>query len=61
MINWEGKDRRSTCARGTLEEDKLEDAGKPTQIKTPVVRNGKQSHSWISAGYHGRRGNKKLR
>lgn len=45
MVNWEGKDRDLlTLLKYTAEEDKLEKIlENPQIIKTPVVRNGKQS------------------
>lgn len=45
MINWEGKDQDTLALiRYIAEEDKLEKIlENPQVIKTPVVRNGKQS------------------
>ena len=51
MINWEGKDKDLLALiKYIAEEDKLEKVlENPQVIKTPVVRNGKTIHSWISA------------
>jgi len=45
MINWEGKDQDTLALiKYIAEEDKLEKIlENPSVIKTPVVRNGKQS------------------
>ena len=45
MINWEGKDKDLLALiKYNVEEDKLEKVlENPQVIKTPVVRNGKQS------------------
>ena len=45
MINWEGKDRDTLALiKYIAEEDKMEKIlENPQVIKTPVVRNGKQS------------------
>ncbi len=45
MINWEGKDQNTLALiKYIAEEDKLEKVlENPSVIKTPVVRNGKQS------------------
>lgn len=45
MINWEGKDQNLLALiKYIANEDKLEKVlGNPQVIKTPVVRNGKQS------------------
>ncbi|MDO4621973.1 MAG: arsenate reductase family protein [Eubacteriales bacterium] len=45
MINWDGKDKETLALiRYIAEEDKLEKILEhPSVIKTPVVRNGKQS------------------
>ena len=45
MINWEGKDKDlPALIKYIAEEDKLEKVlENPQVIKTPVVRNGKQS------------------
>ena len=45
MINWEGKDKDLLALiKYTADEDKLEKVlENPQVIKTPVVRNGKQS------------------
>ena len=45
MINWEGKDKDLLALiKYIAEEDKLEKVlENPQVIKTPVVRNGKQS------------------
>ena len=53
MINWEGKDKDLLALiKYIAEEDKLEKVlENPQVIKTPVVRNRKTIHSWISAGY----------
>lgn len=50
MINWEGKDQDTLALiKYISEEDKLEKIlENPSVIKTPVVRNGKQS----TLGYH---------
>lgn len=52
MINWEGKDKDLLALiKYIADEDKLEKVlENPQVIKTPVVRNGKQS-TWLSAGY----------
>ena len=45
MINWDGKDKDLLALiKYTADEDRLEKVlGNPQVIKTPVVRNGKQS------------------
>lgn len=50
MINWEGKDKDLLALiKYIVDEDKLEKVlENPQVIKTPVVRNGKQS----TLGYH---------
>lgn len=50
MINWEGKDKDTLAlVRYIAEEDRLEKIlDNPQIIRTPVVRNGKQS----TVGYH---------
>ena len=53
MINWECKDKDMLALiKYIANEDKLEKVlENPQVIKTPVVRNGKQSTLGISAGY----------
>ena len=48
MINWEGKDQNLLALiKYIANEDKLEKVlENPQVIKTPVVRNGKQSTLW---------------
>lgn len=60
MINWEGKDKDLLALiKYITDEDKLEKVlENPQVIKTPVVRNGKQSTLGISR-MSGKRGNKK--
>ena len=50
MINWDGKDQDTLALiKYIADEDKLEKVlENPSVIKTPVVRNGKQS----TLGYH---------
>ena len=49
MINWEGKDQNLLALiKYIANEDKLEKLENPQVIKTPVVRNGKQSTLRIS-------------
>lgn len=52
MINWDGKDKDIlSLIKYIAEEDKLQKVlENPQVIKTPVVRNGKQSTLGISAG-----------
>ena len=59
MINWEGKDKDLLALiKYITDEDKLEKVlENPQVIKTPVVRNGKQST--LISRMSGKRGNKK--